>query len=230
MISFQCCSEDVHKSRLCGYRRFFFFLALLHFFMRQPGCVSSYFKSYSLVSVQKKKVSFIISLEANLFVADVASLFWTTVSCLQLTFVCVCSVFTHSRWLICAFVRVSASFSSLKWQEMKNNAASESHVPSPSVSVQVVRHVGPPLHVTAAARTTKVTAKARVAPPLMSSPPPALKANQRPGLHRERSSVDQSAASRTTPTSKLWTGPWKRAQLLCFSSQNTVARATWCAR
>lgn len=34
---------------------FFFFLALLHFFMRQPGCVSSYFKSYSLVSVQKKK-------------------------------------------------------------------------------------------------------------------------------------------------------------------------------
>lgn len=78
---------------------------------------------------------------------------------------------------------------------------------SGSVSFQVAHHVGPPLHVTAAARTTKEMARVRVAPPLMSFPPPALRASQKPALPRGQSSVARSAASHTpTLMSKLWTG------------------------
>lgn len=79
----------------------------------------------------------------------------------------------------------------LKRKEKVEKVASNIGSRSASLSLQVVHHVGHPLHVTAAARTTKVTARVRAAPPLMSSPPLALRASQRPALPREQSSVAQ---------------------------------------
>ncbi|XP_041864974.1 BTB/POZ domain-containing protein KCTD16b isoform X2 [Melanotaenia boesemani] len=54
------------------------------------------------------------------------------------------------------------------------------------VECLVVHHVGPPLHVIAAARITRVMVKARAAPLSTSSPPPAQRAIQRPALRREQ--------------------------------------------
>lgn len=118
-----------------------------------------------------------------------------------------------------------------RWE--KNLLLIDSNVSSHSgsMSFQVVHHVGPPLHVTAAAKTTKAMARARAAPPSTSSPRPALRASQKPALPRELSSVARSAASHTpTPTSKPWTGRRKRAPLPCSSSPNIGGRVTCCAR
>lgn len=94
---------------------------------------------------------------------------------------------------------------------------------------QAVRRVGPPLRATAAARTTRATARARAAPRSTSSPPPAPRASRRPAPRRGRWSAGRSAASHT-PASKPWTGRWKRARWPCCSTPNSGARVTCCAR
>ena len=97
------------------------------------------------------------------------------------------------------------------------------------VSFQVGRHAGPPLRATAAAKTTRATARA--APPSTTSPPPAPRPSRRPAPRRAPSSVGRSAASRTlTPTSRPWTGSKRRAPSPCSSSPSTGGRATCCAR
>lgn len=97
------------------------------------------------------------------------------------------------------------------------------------VFFQVVHRAGPPLRVTAAAKTTRATQRA--APPSMTSPPPALRASQKPAPHRAPSSVGRSTASRThTPMSRPWTGRRRKGPSPCSSSLSTVGRATCCAR
>lgn len=82
------------------------------------------------------------------------------------------------------------------------------------LSPQVVHHAGLLLHVTAAARTTRVMAKARVALRSTSFQPPARRASRRPALPREQSSEVQSAVSRTLmPRSRPSTGHLRKAPL-----------------
>lgn len=112
--------------------------------------------------------------------------------------------FISSGWLMCAspHVAVLIVFSSL-WLVKEAYIWSKISSHSACLSPQVAHHVGRPLHVTAAARTTRVTVKARAAPPAMIFPPPALRASQRLAPPRELSSVVQSVVSHThTPRSR----------------------------
>lgn len=75
------------------------------------------------------------------------------------------------------------------------------------------------LTATAAARVTRASARVRAALPSTSSPLPVPRPNQKPALPRKRSSCVRSPAN---PTSRLWTGRWKRVrpqspgELTCF--------------
>lgn len=65
------------------------------------------------------------------------------------------------------------------------------------------------LTATAAARVTRASARVRAALPSTSSPLPVPSPSQKPALPRKRSSCVRSPAS---PTSRLWTGRWKRVR------------------
>lgn len=66
------------------------------------------------------------------------------------------------------------------------------------------------LTATAAAKATRASARVRAALPSTSFPLPVPRPNRKPALRRKRSSRVPSPAS---PTSRLWTGRWKRVRL-----------------
>ncbi len=66
------------------------------------------------------------------------------------------------------------------------------------------------LTATAAAKATRASTRVKAALPSTSSPLPVPRPNRKPALRRKRSSRVPSPAS---PTSRLWTGRWKRVRL-----------------